>query len=833
MRNVRTVLPLDPLLAEFQRQPHVVSESPIRAAVNLAELDSLPSLELAEQLRRFYLDAVPLPWHANTITRNVALIRHGINHLLRGTEPLPVKFARCVQPRGVYFVVGRGPALWSAIVKAMNPECFPAWSPGVAWGLIRVGQITESEPYPIAGFATACAAYSAILVANPTLTANDLDQFFHRVAQMRGRELPPSLADDRLTIRIPELVRRVRTALPLRRRLTAHRELLPTNEPAPVVFAGLPVFDDADHPSLSPQERTALLADVTEVLRDRFRVHPLEVPDLLKLASGNESDRETDDRGGPRFVGFCTDTFRFLDELRANNSANWMATQRDRYRFAVREPLVELCDALTKRYVEPVLCGEYGWELETNPRPGRAITSICKNDFGRSSAYQHVLGIAFYRRSIGTRRADVQLFVRVDDNGVSFGFHLSRHARDAGRRFRLNVQEHAELLFRALRATGAADECRFAVGEASDKPVSLQSATDLRAWATERDLFAERRLSPVDPVLRSDDLVNEVLLTFDRLVPLFAACVQDDPRPILARRAGDPTSAAPFDRTAFRSETGLSDIWLARTLDLLRLKKQLILQGVPGTGKTHVARTLAKLLTNGRADAVRLVQFHPGYSYEEFVEGIRPRSVEIHGRSEVTYPVAEGVLVAFATQAAARPTDPHVLLIDEVNRGNLPRVFGELLFLLEYRDQAVTLPYSKREFRLPPNLILIGTMNPTDRSTAALDQALRRRFSFVDMPPDSRVLASWLESHPPEPDDGFGVQVVRLFEQLNRRLVHDLGPDKQIGHSYFMLPGLDEAKLRTVWDHHVLPVLTEYFAGHTAKLSTYRLDRLLGERERV
>ncbi len=100
------------------------------------------------------------------------------------------------------------------------------------------------------------------------------------------------------------------------------------------------------------------------------------------------------------------------------------------------------------------------------------------------------------------------------------------------------------------------------------------------------------------------------------------------------------------------------------------------------------------------------MQFHPAYSYEEFVEGIKVRSVEVDGRHDVTYPVEDGLLCSFAAEAARRPAEPHVLIIDEINRGNLPRIFGELLYLLEYRDQAVGLPYSRRGFRLPANLYL-------------------------------------------------------------------------------------------------------------------------------
>src|SRR5207244_2401634 len=122
--------------------------------------------------------------------------------------------------------------------------------------------------------------------------------------------------------------------------------------------------------------------------------------------------------------------------------------------------------------------------------------------------------------------------------------------------------------------------------------------------------------------------------------------------------------------------------------------------------------------------------------------------------------------------------------------GNLPRIFGELLYLLEYRDQDVVLPYSRRSFRLPANLYLIGTMNAADRSVALVDQALRRRFSFLDMPPDAAVLADWLSDHPPTAGADFADRVVKLFERLNARLSADLGPLCQVGHSYLMVADL-------------------------------------------
>lgn len=257
-------------------------------------------------------------------------------------------------------------------------------------------------------------------------------------------------------------------------------------------------------------------------------------------------------------------------------------------------------------------------------------------------------------------------------------------------------------------------------------------------------------------------------------------------------------------------------------------KKQMIFYGPPGTGKTFVARAIAAEYKRVGGD-FEIVQFHPSYSYEDFVEGFRPSSLDDDGqaRFELVDGPLKRVAAAAAKKATEQPGSKFVLVIDELNRGNVAKVFGELYFLLEYREEAINLQYGRKRFRLPDNLLFICTMNTADRSIALVDAALRRRFwfqgFFPDQPPIEGLLRRWLADKQPGAE-----WVADLVDHANQHLADR---DAAIGPSYFMgsHTELEEDHVRRIWRRAVLPYVEEQCYGEPDKLATLRYDALRSE----
>lgn len=257
-----------------------------------------------------------------------------------------------------------------------------------------------------------------------------------------------------------------------------------------------------------------------------------------------------------------------------------------------------------------------------------------------------------------------------------------------------------------------------------------------------------------------------------------------------------------------------------------------ILYGPPGTGKTYatIRRAVTLCVPDWTADAspektkskfdelqrngrILFVTFHQSYGYEDFVEGLRPELKD--GQVSVSYSVRSGIFLQACEAAAKLSTEKHVLIIDEINRANISKVFGELITLLEPDKRAgetnaitVKLPSSGADFSVPPNLYVIGTMNTADRSIALLDTALRRRFEFEELQPDYAAL----------PEKSIeGVDLRLMLQAMNDRIEYLYDRDHTIGHAYFMnVITLDD--LERVFRRKVIPLLQEYFYEDLAKV---------------
>ena len=287
-----------------------------------------------------------------------------------------------------------------------------------------------------------------------------------------------------------------------------------------------------------------------------------------------------------------------------------------------------------------------------------------------------------------------------------------------------------------------------------------------------------------------------------------------------------------YTSTDFLDEVFLSLEDLDQMLGLLRRKKNLILQGAPGTGKTFAAKRLAYALMGETDDSrVEVVQFHQSTAYEDVVVGLRPTA-------EGGFAAAEGVFARFCRRAAADPGRDYVFIIDEINRANISKAFGELLMLIEaeHRGEALRLPVSGELLSVPKRLHIIGMMNTADRGLALIDYALRRRFAFFEMRPAldhpgflrhvEAVGSSRLEA------------LVDVVRRLNQRIAEDeaLGPGFQIGHSYLCLPagnpenpgGMD-ADVTSMVRYELEPLVREYWFDNPAAMdeSIHELESIL------
>ncbi len=276
----------------------------------------------------------------------------------------------------------------------------------------------------------------------------------------------------------------------------------------------------------------------------------------------------------------------------------------------------------------------------------------------------------------------------------------------------------------------------------------------------------------------------------------------------------DEQHIPPYTKEDFLNEAFMSEQQYDTLAALLKYNKNVILQGAPGVGKTFTAKRLAYSIMGERdEERIGFVQFHQSYSYEDFVMGYKP--------SGSTFELKNGIFYRFCQKAENQPDKDFFFIIDEINRANLSRVFGELLMLIEkdYRGTSATLAYNGKRFSVPENLYIIGMMNTADRSLAMIDYALRRRFKFFEMTPgfDSQGFIQYQNKLNNETFN----RLIEKIKDLNKEIAADrsLGKGFCIGHSYFS--NWDECTdelMRMTVDFDIIPTLEEYWFDDAEKL---------------
>lgn len=276
-----------------------------------------------------------------------------------------------------------------------------------------------------------------------------------------------------------------------------------------------------------------------------------------------------------------------------------------------------------------------------------------------------------------------------------------------------------------------------------------------------------------------------------------------------------------YDAEKFLAEVFMDEDSYHTLVGLIRTKKNVILQGAPGVGKTYAAKRLAYSMMGVKdQERVMMIQFHQSYSYEDFIEGFRPSSV---GSG---FEIKKGAFYNFCKKAVDDLEHEYFFIIDEINRGNLSEIFGELFMLIESdkRGNALQLLYSDERFSVPKNVLIIGMMNTADRSLALLDYALRRRFAFYEMRPgfESEGFREYRMGLKSEKFDN----LINRVEDLNRAITVDdsLGADFCIGHSYFCeLDDITDSTLSNIVEYEIIPLLKEYWFDELSKVKEWAI----------
>ncbi|WP_051056114.1 McrB family protein [Cylindrospermum stagnale] len=378
----------------------------------------------------------------------------------------------------------------------------------------------------------------------------------------------------------------------------------------------------------------------------------------------------------------------------------------------------------------------------------------------------------YYDFRLNSKLCAPELFIKLNNEGIKIGFSIDKHSSDYGNIFYKNCelyQDELDYIFDKIKLK------YHAIYNYS--PEDNQPLHALKHFLKEAnfDEFSGEITISKEKILQIsfEQLIAQILEILQVLSSLFLLGIPND----TMQKIYNYLDINPID-TILELADYISyskqniEIWLR----VIERKKQAIFYGSPGTGKTFIVEKVAKYLISGGDGFSELLQFHPAYSYEDFIQGIRPQSQD----GNLTYPLVPGRFLEFCKKAESCQ-DTCVLIIDEINRANLVQVFGELMYLLEYREREIPLA-GGNTFRIPKNVRIIGTMNTADRSIAQIDHALRRRFAFIELRPNYDVLIKY------HLKTGFAViDLIKILEQVNQAIADK---NYEIGVSFFLTDNL-------------------------------------------
>ncbi|MEG3922034.1 AAA family ATPase [Microcoleus sp. T3_A4] len=532
---------------------------------------------------------------------------------------------------------------------------------------------------------------------------------------------------------------------------------------------------------------------------------------------------------------FSENTFNLLTNFYKNPSSDfYMAHKRDFLKY-VEEPLryifshvEELLPDFIKKYIN------IKWEQ---------LGSIVETNGLQSVAYS----VAFGYGDINYIE-DAHLMLRFDNQDLTFGLYAEFNELDYIRDkyesnyinnprainslklYNLPNQYHCYLTNRIIRQNSYRPEYRQIVVKpqkyidkllnsiiylTSEQPPDLKENEIINIQVA-RSLAAEEVLGS-----SAKQLIYIIAQTFKKVFPLFFLCSNivenDSPIPINEYfSVYEKEFNLSYNLEEISELTGFQTSEINRWIRTINRKQQAIIQGPPGTGKTFLAQKLAQHLIGGGDGFSDTIQFHPAYTYEDFIQGIRPQSQD----GQLTYPIVSGRFLEFCEKAEACE-DTCVLIIDEINRANLSQVFGELMYLLDDRQDTkrfITLA-SGQKFKIPTNVRIIGTMNTADRSIALVDNALRRRFAFIPVYPNYEVLRQYHQRE----KTGFPVyKLTSILEDVNRAINNK---HYELGISFFLTKTLAE-DIQDIWQMEIEPYLEEYFFDNLEKMDDFLWENI-------